>query len=649
MTYSNEPAIQQLVQRALKTSKTPSVTHIFEWGQFHCSKLSLHVLAALAHPSDPGIFWRSDDAFPQIEHVPLNLEALCALASGLILQPRESSDRRRGMALFDLANRRLGGHLEPDHQNLHIMAAHLCGDKAKTRRLLRSHRDCAPGLRNALACLEAHPANGGTTASLDRALRTLTTWDDIRLSGDTGRPTLDDLETDVKPGSRSGPLISVIMTCFRPGPDLLTAVRSIQAQSWKRWELIVVDDASGPEYDRILREVSLMDPRITMLVQPQNGGTYKARNRAVTAADGEFVTGLDSDDWAHPRRLEREVQPMLKNPRIVAVQSRGLTTTSDLMPVVDPQVNVIGTRSTLFMFRTKPIRERIGFYDEVRKNGDSEFVTRIRTEFGPRGVTRVKGQPMTIVRRADDSLSAGETSRAWMSAGRFAYHSGFTHWHQRIQPRSRSAFLDSLPTQRPFPLSVSLTRPGGEFTFEYDRAYAADWRRLGTANTAMIDEAIAAAVDGERVAFVHVPEWLDVNGERALIPESVLKTAAEHGICFTDLRPGVASEVIAPHRAYLDLLLFEHPEMAGSAIRVVGPDEEPGTDPAPVAAGPGRRVLRYRDRALIGLGVPVPVACAAVASSASSLLWIGAGSAAVAVAVAGLALSRQLNRRLQQR
>lgn len=530
------------------------------------------------------------------------------------------------------------------------MAAHLCGDKAKTRRLLRSSRDCASGLRNALACLEAHPANGGTTASLERALRTLTAWDDLRLSGGTGRPAFDDLETDAKPGSTSGPLISVIMTCFRPGPDLLTAVKSIQAQSWKHWELIVVDDASGAEYADVLREVSLMDPRITVLVQPQNGGTYKARNRAITAANGEFVTGLDSDDWAHPRRLEREVRPMLKNPRIVAVQSRGLTTTSDLMPVVDPQVNVIGTRSTLFMFRTKPIREHIGFYDEVRKNGDSEFVTRIRTEFGRRGITRLKGQPLTIVRRAEDSLSAGETSRAWMSAGRFAYHSGFMQWHQRIQPKSRSAFLDSLPTQRPFPISVSLTRPGGESTFEYDRVYVADWRRLGTARTVMIDEATAAAVGGERVAFVHVPEWLNVNGERALIPEPVLKTAAEYGICFTDLRPGVASEVIAPHRAYLDLVLFENPEMAGTAIRVVGPDEEPGTDTAPVAAGPGRRVLRFRDRALIGLGVPVALAgTAAAASSAPNLLWTGAGSAAVAVAVAGLGLSRQLNRRLQQR
>jgi glycosyltransferase involved in cell wall biosynthesis len=479
MPISHAPALQPLVQRAIKTSKSDTVAQIFEWGQFHRSRLSLHVLASLAHPSDPDVFWRSDDAFPEIERAPLHLEALCALASGLVLQPRDDSDRRRALALFDLANRRLGGRLDPAHQDLHIMAAHLSGDKARTRRLLRSYRDCTTALRNAFACLDAHPQNGGSLASLEQALSTLSDWDDLRLSPDPAQATIDGLTTDVKPGFKSGPLISVIMTCFNPGPALLTAVKSIQAQSWKHWELFVVDDASGPEYADILREVAEIDPRVTVLVQPENGGTYKARNRAITAANGDFITGLDSDDWAHPRRLERQVRPLLKNASLVAAESCALSTTTDLKPIIDPQVDVIAARSTLVMFRTKPIRERIGFYDEVRKNGDSEFIRRIRSEFGPRSWVRVDNRPLTIMRREGETLSAGEISRAWMSAGRFAYHSSFMQWHRRIKAKSSPALLDSLPVHRPFPLSVSLTMPGGEATFTYDRVYAADWRLLG--------------------------------------------------------------------------------------------------------------------------------------------------------------------------
>jgi glycosyltransferase involved in cell wall biosynthesis len=651
MPISNELEMQRLVQRALETSKSNSVAQIFEWGQFHRSRLSFYVLAYLAHRADPGAFWRSDDAFPELQSAPLNLEALCALATALVLQPRDAADAHRGLALFDLAHRRLGSRLEPAHQNLHVTAAYLSGDAEKTRRLLRSYTDCTPALANALACLETHPENGGSPADLERSLRTLADWDDLKVPAAPGQATIDGLSTTVKPGFKSGPLISVIMTCFNPGPALLTAVRSIQAQSWKRWELIVVDDASGPEYADILRQVGEVDPRITVLVQPENGGTYKARNRGITAANGDFITGLDSDDWAHPRRLERQVRPLLKNSRLVAAESCALSTTTDLKPVIDPQVDVIAARSTLVMFRTKPIREHIGFFDEVRKNGDAEFIRRIRNRFGSRSWTRVDNRPLTIMRREGETLSAGEISRAWMSAGRFAYTSSFTHWHKRIKAKSSSAFLDSMPVRRPFPLSVSLTLPGGEAAFSYDRVYVADWRRLGTTRSVMLHEAVEAAANGDAVALAHCPDWLDVNGKRAFIPEHVLKVAAEHGICFTDIRPGIAPSLVVPGSEYLELLAFEYPEISESEIRLIEPDGEPRTvEPAPPAA-PNRRLLRRRDRVLVGLGAPAALAAAAAAAawSAPDLLWVLTGSVAIAAAVAGLALSRQLSRRLQQR
>ncbi|RRR96462.1 glycosyltransferase family 2 protein [Glycomyces terrestris] len=612
--------------------------------------MSLSVLAYLAYPTDPDVFWRSVDRFPQLSRVPLNLEALCALAAGLVLQPRGPEDVRRGTALFDLAHRRLGGGLDPAHQDLHVIAAHLSGDAAKTRRLLGAYRDCTPALRGAIASLAAHPANGGGNARLERELQALSGWEDLRLPADPARATIDNLTTTAKAGWKNGPLISVVMTCFQPGPALLTAVRSIQAQSWKRWELFVVDDASGPEYADVLREVGEIDPRVTVLVQPENGGTYKARNRAITAANGAFITGLDSDDWAHPRRLERQVRPMLKDPRLVAVESCALSTTTDLRPVVDPQVDVIAARSTLVMFRTEPIREHIGFYDEVRKNGDSEFIRRIRSRFGPRSWTRVTTRPMTIMRREGETLSAGEISRAWMSAGRFAYHSAFMHWHRQIKAKAEPAFLDSLPVRRPFPLSVSLTLPGAEATFTYDRVYAADWRLAGRTRSAMLDEAVEAAANGERVALAHCPEWLDVNGRRALIPEYVLKIAAEHGLCFTDIRPGVAPSLVAPTPEYLELLRFEHPEIDGADVRVVEPGEEPRAERRRPPAPAVRPLLRRRDRLLVGLGVPAAGA-AALASvwTGPEPLWVLAGGAAAAAAVAGLGLSRQLSRRLHQR
>ena len=102
-------------------------------------------------------------------------------------------------------------------------------------------------------------------------------------------PGLDELRTEPVAEVDEGPLISVVMTCYKPGPALLTAVRSIVAQSWQRWQLLLVDDASGPQYAPILNEALALDARVELLIQPENAGTYQARNRAMAVAEGEFV------------------------------------------------------------------------------------------------------------------------------------------------------------------------------------------------------------------------------------------------------------------------------------------------------------------------------------------------------------------------
>lgn len=89
----------------------------------------------------------------------------------------------------------------------------------------------------------------------------------------------------------NGPKVSVIMTSYRPSrEDILNAVKSILTQSYRNLELIIVDDASPRQFDATLDEVVALDARIQLIKLPVNGGTYRARNAALAAARGKYVT-----------------------------------------------------------------------------------------------------------------------------------------------------------------------------------------------------------------------------------------------------------------------------------------------------------------------------------------------------------------------
>lgn len=94
-------------------------------------------------------------------------------------------------------------------------------------------------------------------------------------------------------------LLTCITTTFNEGPLLMTSVRSILGQTMGDFELLIVDDGSGPETVQILQ--GLDDPRIRVIRQA-NDGLSSARNRALGLARGDYVTFLDADDsrpnWA---------------------------------------------------------------------------------------------------------------------------------------------------------------------------------------------------------------------------------------------------------------------------------------------------------------------------------------------------------------
>ena len=91
--------------------------------------------------------------------------------------------------------------------------------------------------------------------------------------------------------------VSIILPVYNAGAVLLRALDSALGQTLHDIEVIAVDDGSADDSGKILSERAALDPRLIILQQPVNSGTFSARNRGLRECQGEYVLFLDPDDY----------------------------------------------------------------------------------------------------------------------------------------------------------------------------------------------------------------------------------------------------------------------------------------------------------------------------------------------------------------
>ena len=101
------------------------------------------------------------------------------------------------------------------------------------------------------------------------------------------------------------PLISVVIPVYNVEPYLDRCLASLAAQTYRRIELIVIDDASADGSGGICDRWAAKEPRLQVVHLPVNGGLSAARNEGVRRATGEYLAFVDSDDQVEPELLER--------------------------------------------------------------------------------------------------------------------------------------------------------------------------------------------------------------------------------------------------------------------------------------------------------------------------------------------------------
>ncbi len=101
-------------------------------------------------------------------------------------------------------------------------------------------------------------------------------------------------------------LVSVIIPTYNRAAVVARAIKSVLAQDYAPIEIIVVDDASTDDTQRVVE--SLQDARIRYIVRSENRGAAAARNTGIRAARGAFIAFLDSDDEYLAGRLSAQVR-----------------------------------------------------------------------------------------------------------------------------------------------------------------------------------------------------------------------------------------------------------------------------------------------------------------------------------------------------
>lgn len=107
---------------------------------------------------------------------------------------------------------------------------------------------------------------------------------------------------------RKEALVSVVMPAYNCEEYVAEAISSVLAQTYKNWELLVIDDGSKDDTLQVIKEFSKRDSRIIALPNGKNMGVSETRNRGIELASGDWIAFLDSDDMWKPEKLEKQLE-----------------------------------------------------------------------------------------------------------------------------------------------------------------------------------------------------------------------------------------------------------------------------------------------------------------------------------------------------
>jgi len=281
----------------------------------------------------------------------------------------------------------------------------------------------------------------------------------------TNAPRFLRLSADVPHTVSGGPLVTVLMPAYNAERTLELAASSILKQSWRELELIIVDDCSVDATPEVAHRIARSDPRARVHRNAVNVGPYVSKNIALSMANGAYITCHDADDWAHPQRIEKQVEA------IVASGGRARACVSSWLRLDEAGsfcgFTAIGRHShdgalrlahVTCMIEAEFMKRYVGHWDSVRFGADGEMLERLERLLGEDllRLRQLSVLSLDAPRSLTNNAAHGISRSAGLSPTRRAYRDAWRRWHAVL---TDGAYIEFPQRARPFAVPDACTVP----------------------------------------------------------------------------------------------------------------------------------------------------------------------------------------------
>ena len=214
-------------------------------------------------------------------------------------------------------------------------------------------------------------------------------------------------------------LFSILLPVYNNKEDILNAISSVVEQTYKHWELIIIDDCSTDgTYELIYEFVNNNTYNIILLRNDRNKGVYVSLNEGLLVAKGKYIARIDSDDMFDNTMLEKNVN-VFNTEKCLIVQSKYKR---------DDKESEYGEITLVY---DKKIIDEIGFYDSVRFAADSEFIERIIRYYGKDKIVRID-EVLYYAKNRINSLTTSDDTGFYKEGKvkRINYVKKYREWHK---------------------------------------------------------------------------------------------------------------------------------------------------------------------------------------------------------------------------
>jgi len=210
---------------------------------------------------------------------------------------------------------------------------------------------------------------------------------------------------------KNKPLVTVYIPCHNYGKYLSMAIESVINQIYEEWELIIIDEASNDDTEKISKSFQKKHPKkIKFVKNAKPLGLQKVANKILSMANGKYMIRLDADDWFNEAALYILVQNLEKNSKVGIIYGNYFYT--DILGNIlgiemrhklgkDDLVGQLPPHGACTLFRTNDLKEAGGYLENVDAQDGWDLWYKLYKKVGAMSIDL----PIFYYRQHDESLS----------------------------------------------------------------------------------------------------------------------------------------------------------------------------------------------------------------------------------------------------